>query len=372
MNFIKKVTLSFIGRNRLITNENMLDSITRKRINDCGDILVGKLPNLKSQTKQATSTLFYKLIDYMYKEAIVNAIVHRDYTSNGSVQVMLFKDRLEIWNPGQLPPNLTPSKLLASHGSFPANPLLAEPMYLAGYIERLGTGTLDMFHLCSENGLSGPDFIQDDVFKTIIGRNVEIAGQATGETSGEATGEVALVKEAIRRVVMVTNGELKRSEIQETLQLKHDDFFRIHYMLSALSAGFIEMTYPDNPTHSKQKYRLTAKGESYKKQLTAHNTDQATDQAIGHDTILNTAHVTAHITAHVKKLIQIISGEMSRPDLQDKLRLKHRTNFRENYLAPALKLKLIEMTIPEKPQSKNQKFRLTQKGKILRKQIEND
>jgi predicted HTH transcriptional regulator len=36
-------------------------------------------------------------------------VVHRDYTSNASVQVMLFRDRLEVWNPGTLPPTLTPA-----------------------------------------------------------------------------------------------------------------------------------------------------------------------------------------------------------------------------------------------------------------------
>ena len=61
-------------------------------------------------------------------EAIVNAVAHRDYTSNASVQVMLFKDRLEIWNPGSLPFGLTTEKLRLPHPSIPHNPLLAEPM----------------------------------------------------------------------------------------------------------------------------------------------------------------------------------------------------------------------------------------------------
>ncbi|WP_243668387.1 hypothetical protein [Methanoculleus chikugoensis] len=67
---------------------------------------------------------------------------------------MLFSDRLEIWNPpGILPPSLTLEKLRQAHGSVPANPpLLAEPMYLAGYIERMGTGTRDMIRHCTEPG----------------------------------------------------------------------------------------------------------------------------------------------------------------------------------------------------------------------------
>ena len=173
---------------------------------------------------------------------------------------MLFKNRLEIWNPGQLPPNLTLSKLREPHGSFPANPLLAEPMYLAGYIERLGTGTRDMIRLCNEKELKEPDFIQEDVFKTIIWRTGQATGQVGGEVTGEVTGEV-------QRVVVVMNGEMKRAEIQLALQLKHDDFFRIQYIIPALESGVIEMTYPDTPKHPKQRYRLTTKGLKIKKQL---------------------------------------------------------------------------------------------------------
>jgi len=49
----------------------------------------------------------YELPIAAVTEAIVNAVAHRDYTSNASVQVMLFKDRLEVWNPGHLPYGMT-------------------------------------------------------------------------------------------------------------------------------------------------------------------------------------------------------------------------------------------------------------------------
>lgn len=83
----------------------------------------------------------------------MNAVVHRDYTSNASVQVMLFSDRLEVWNPGELPAGLTPEMLRLPHASVPRNPLLAEPLFLARYIEKAGTGTLDMIALCREAGV---------------------------------------------------------------------------------------------------------------------------------------------------------------------------------------------------------------------------
>ena len=80
----------------------------------------------------------YEIPPEVVSEAIVNAIAHRDYTSTASVQVMLFADRLEVWNPGGLPPNLSLQSLRQPHGSYPANPLIAEPLYLAKYIERMG------------------------------------------------------------------------------------------------------------------------------------------------------------------------------------------------------------------------------------------
>ena len=70
-----------------------------------------------------------------------------------SKQVMLFRDRLEVWNPGILPPTLTLEKLRGPHASVPHNPLLAEPMYLTKYIERMGTGIRDMIRRCRNSGL---------------------------------------------------------------------------------------------------------------------------------------------------------------------------------------------------------------------------
>jgi predicted HTH transcriptional regulator len=93
-------------------------------------------------------------------EAIVNAIAHRDYNSNASVEVRLFADRLEVWNPGSLPAALGIDSLRHDHPSIPNNPLLAESLYLARYIEKAGSGTQMMIALCREAGLPEPDFEQ--------------------------------------------------------------------------------------------------------------------------------------------------------------------------------------------------------------------
>jgi len=206
----------------------------------------------------------YEIPKEVVVEAIVNAIAHRDYTSNGSVQVMLFRDRLEIWNPGRLPIGWSTAKLRVPHPSIPANPLLAEPMYLSGYIERLGTGTPDMIRVAADAGLKEPQFIQEDIFKVIIWRKEVNTGQATGQATGQVTGQATGQDEYIRRVILVIKGESKRSEIQVALGLSHRETFMDNYLNPAMKEGYIEMTKPNAPTSPKQRYRLTKKGLEYK------------------------------------------------------------------------------------------------------------
>jgi len=93
-------------------------------------------------------------------EAVINAIAHRDYHSNASVEVRLFSDRLEVWNPGRLPGTLTLDDLRHDHPSVPNNPLIAESLYLTRYIEKAGSGTQRMIELCIQAGLPEPQFEQ--------------------------------------------------------------------------------------------------------------------------------------------------------------------------------------------------------------------
>jgi len=211
----------------------------------------------------------YEIPPEVVREAVVNAVAHRDYTSHGSVQVMLFANRLEVWNPGALPPSLTLAKLRQPHGSVPANPLLAEPMYLAKYIERMGTGIGDMIRRCREAGLPEPTFAVTDGFVATVWRRPgevtgEVAGEVTGEVAGEVTGEVA---GEVAKLVLICQGEMSRQELREGLHLKGDDNFRRLYLLPALEAGLLEMTVPDKPTSRFQKYRFTATGAALARSL---------------------------------------------------------------------------------------------------------
>lgn len=72
--------------------------------------------------------------------------------------------------------------------------------------------------------------------------------------------------------------------------------------------------------------------------------------------------VAPQVTPQVERLLEMLDGEMTREELQSALGLQDRKSFRERYLKPALAEGLIEMTIPGKPNSRLQKYRLTDKG----------
>ena len=93
------------------------------------------------------------------REALVNALCHRDYSiPGGAVNVAIFDDRLEISSTGTLPYGLTIADLKKNHQSLPRNPLLANVFYLRGLIERWGRGTQKIVELCVRAGHPEPEF----------------------------------------------------------------------------------------------------------------------------------------------------------------------------------------------------------------------
>ncbi len=123
------------------------------------DFVMGCLARrVEPGSSSVASNVTYEIPHGVIREAIVNAVAHRNYASKAAVQVMVFADRIEVWNPGGLPEDLTVDQLSRPHHSVPRNRLLCEPLFLAHYIERAGTGTLDMIRLCRKAGLPEPEF----------------------------------------------------------------------------------------------------------------------------------------------------------------------------------------------------------------------
>ena len=258
------------------------------------DFVLSKINRrIGTRAESARAPRTYEIPVEVVTEAVVNAVAHRDYTDNGSVQVMLFADRLEVRNPGRLPPPLTLEKLREAHRSVPGNPLLGEALYLTEYIERMGTGTLDMIRRCVEAGLPEPEFAVTGGFVTTI-RRTTLPNQATGRALepagvqeeirggqardrgvqagvqvgvqvGQAPGVGVQVGLGAREVAML-RACVRESATSKELQAAAGYAGRTRSFELRLNGllrdGLLEMTVPDKPRSPIQQYRLTDEGRA--------------------------------------------------------------------------------------------------------------
>jgi hypothetical protein len=113
------------------------------------------------------------------------------------------------------------------------------------------------------------------------------------------------------------------------------------------------LTHQDYADHTRKafEFRLPIKTES--------KTTQVTGQVSGEVT----REVAGEVTGEVRRLLTCLRGEMTRRELQNALQLRGEENFRQKYLVPALAGGFVEMTVPDKPQSRLQRYRLTSKGR---------
>ena len=92
------------------------------------------------------------------REALLNAIAHKDYSGGVPIQISVYKDKIIFWNEGQLPENWTVKNLLEKHASRPYNPDIANALFRSGYIESWGRGTIKIIKECKQAGIPEPIF----------------------------------------------------------------------------------------------------------------------------------------------------------------------------------------------------------------------
>jgi len=131
------------------------------QVDQATDFVLSKISrSVPPRDSAPVSETKYEIPKEVIQEAVVNAVAHRDYTSDASVQVSVFSDRIEVRNPGSLPPDLTFEDLKIEHSSRPRNHRIALPLYLTHYLDKVGYGTIQMTNGCRDAGLPEPEFSQ--------------------------------------------------------------------------------------------------------------------------------------------------------------------------------------------------------------------
>ncbi|MGY6559799.1 MAG: ATP-binding protein [Nitritalea sp.] len=139
------------------------------------------------------------------REALYNAIAHKDYSSGIPIQISVYPNKMIFWNEGQLPENWTVEKLTQKHPSKPHNPDIANTFFRAGYIESWGRGTIKMINACKAHKIAPPVFsnIPPDFQVELI------------KYTDKGLTELGL-KEELRKIILhiQENGSISNSEVQ--------------------------------------------------------------------------------------------------------------------------------------------------------------
>jgi ATP-dependent DNA helicase RecG len=92
------------------------------------------------------------------REALLNAVIHKDYSSGVPIQLSVYEHQIVLWNSGQLPQDWSLEKLLGKHPSDPYNPLVASAFFRAGYVESWGRGIEKILSECEGHDIQAPTF----------------------------------------------------------------------------------------------------------------------------------------------------------------------------------------------------------------------
>ena len=187
------------------------------------------------------------------REALVNAIAHRDCRSTANVQVYVFHDRLEMVTPGGLPAGMREEDLGTK--SVPRNPLLFGMLYRMGLVEQIGSGIRRIRQMCRDYGVAEPAIeVSEHWVTTTFARPTEQVKDQVGTKSGPSRDQVEIVRKSLTDSTIVN--------LMEVVGRSNRTKFRHQVLKPMLEAGWLEMTIPDKPTSSQQKYRITAKGKA--------------------------------------------------------------------------------------------------------------
>lgn len=148
------------------------------------DLLLSKYLEAQIRYEGISRIEEYPYPEAALREALLNAIAHKDYGSGNPIQIKVYEDRINFWNAGQLPDSLTVDSLLTDHPSILFNPDIATTFFRAGLIEAWGRGTLKIMEECRKANLPSPVFSSDS-----SGFGIEFK-KAPEKTSGKTSGKV--------------------------------------------------------------------------------------------------------------------------------------------------------------------------------------
>jgi ATP-dependent DNA helicase RecG len=162
----KFVTGAYIKIGYFLSDENLkfqdeVHGNIFEQVEKTMDLLFSKYINSSISYEGLNRVEKYEYPKDAVREALLNAVTHKDYSEGVPVQISVYQDKLIFWNEGKLPENWTIEKLSIKHPSKPFNPDIANALFRSGYIESWGRGTIKMINECVQFGIPKPIYFYD-------------------------------------------------------------------------------------------------------------------------------------------------------------------------------------------------------------------
>ena len=195
-----------------------------------------------------------------FREILLNAVVHKDYSGCNPIQISVYEDKIYIWNDGEMPPNLdTTDKLFMKHSSKPYNPKLANIFFKSGLIEAWGRGFEKIKEACGLYDGPLPEYEINatgimvlckacDRYLELMRDDVQHLGQSEQDVAQDNEQDVE------QAIIRFCKEPRTTKEIVEKFNFANRFYLKRHYLDKLLEEGQLKMTIPEKPSSKRQQY----------------------------------------------------------------------------------------------------------------------
>jgi ATP-dependent DNA helicase RecG len=322
------------------------------------------------------------------KEALLNAIIHRDYFEIGArVMVEIFDDRVEISNPGEL---LVDEKEFGKKAiSVARNPILFDIFHRLQLIEKVGTGIQRILSAMQSRKLNIEfyfgRFFSITFFRPIPQGPAPIwhqVGTKSAPSWDQVGTKLGLSEHHVSKILDYCLEDRAIADIMTLFNRKDRTKFKETFINPLIEQNLLIMTSPGKPRSSKQTYITTPKGKKILESIPSakdQTNDLSTKSApgrhqVGTKSALSWDQVGAKLGLsehHVSKILEFCLEDRAIADIMTLFNRKDRTKFRETFINPLIEEDLLVMTLPGKPKSSKQKYIITDRGKEFLEYLKN-
>ena len=291
--------------------------------------------------------------DYIaFREAAINLLIHQDYGDHHrKASIKWFTDQTQFWNPGDA--FATTAQLLESNEKEIRNPLIVNAFRRIGLSDQAGTGIRAILRNWHELGYRPPQILNDKSAKSFQLILSQVPLMTESMRRFQANLGVRLTPEQAEVLALAANQE--KVTVIDAAMAAGGNLQKGHEAIGFLIGQQLLSALDDD---------TTTLADSIRKRLGLQETESA-DDGTGQVAGQVTGQVTGQVEDWIIQVLSVCLEPKKSAEIQAIIGIKHRETFQRNYLDRLLEEGLIVRTIPDKPQSRMQKYIITERGKMI-------